>query len=75
MNNFKYDGRSRPTNEQYKNNYDAIFGKKEEAVIEVKEDNGRDNNYHYNSDTERKHKDTAAVEHFVNGKWRSSNHC
>tara|TARA_R100001509_G_C4761901_1_gene180013 strand:- start:57 stop:221 length:165 start_codon:yes stop_codon:yes gene_type:complete len=31
---FKYDGRSRPTNDLYKKNFDEIFGKKEKTLHE-----------------------------------------
>ena len=34
---FKYDGRSRPTNDLYKKNFDEIFGVKEEEKKEEKE--------------------------------------
>ena len=30
---FKYDGRSRPVNNLYKENFDRIFGKKEEDEL------------------------------------------
>ena len=30
---FKYDGKSRPTNNLYKENFDRIFGKKEEEEL------------------------------------------
>jgi len=30
----KWDGRSRPSTEEYKENYDRIFGKKEENLPE-----------------------------------------
>ena len=29
---FKYDGRSRPTNDLYKKNFDEIFNKKEKTL-------------------------------------------
>jgi len=32
---FKYDGRSRPTNDLYKKNFDEIFGKKEKTTSEL----------------------------------------
>jgi|TARA_B100000902_G_scaffold104503_1_gene106682 hypothetical protein len=31
----QYDGRSRPTNDLYKKNFDRIFGKKEKTTSEV----------------------------------------
>jgi hypothetical protein len=31
----QYDGRSRPTNDLYKKNFDIIFGKKEKTTSEV----------------------------------------
>jgi|TARA_R110002012_G_scaffold312138_1_gene522276 hypothetical protein len=31
---FKYDGRSRPTNDLYKKNFDEIFNKKEKTLHE-----------------------------------------
>ena len=31
----RYDGRSRPTNDLYKKNFDRIFGKKEKTTSEV----------------------------------------
>ena len=31
----KYDGRSRPTNDLYKKNFDEIFGKKEKTTSEL----------------------------------------
>ena len=34
---FKYDGRSRPTNDLYKKNFDEIFGVKEKEKKEEKE--------------------------------------
>ena len=34
---FKYDGRSRPTNDLYKKNFDEIFGVKEKEKEEEKE--------------------------------------
>ena len=34
---FKYDGRSRPTNDLYKKNFDKIFGLKEKEKEEEKE--------------------------------------
>jgi len=34
---FKYDGRSRPTNDLYKKNFDEIFGVKEREKEEEKE--------------------------------------
>ena len=34
---FKYDGRSRPTNDLYKKNFDKIFGVKEKKKEEEKE--------------------------------------
>ena len=34
---FKYDGRSRPTNDLYKKNFDEIFGVKEKEKQEEKE--------------------------------------
>jgi len=30
---FKYDGKSRPTNDLYKENFNRIFGKKEEEEL------------------------------------------
>ena len=30
---FKYDGKSRPSNDLYKKNFDIIFGKKEEDEL------------------------------------------
>ena len=34
---FKYDGKSRPTNDLYKKNFDKIFGVKEKKKEEEKE--------------------------------------
>ena len=34
---FKYDGRSRPTNDLYKKNFDEIFGVKDKEKEEEKE--------------------------------------
>ena len=31
----QYDGRSRPTNDLYKKNFDRIFGKKEKTLHEI----------------------------------------
>ena len=31
----QYDGRSRPTNDLYKKNFDRIFGKKEQTLHEM----------------------------------------
>ena len=31
----RYDGRSRPTNDLYKKNFDRIFGKKEKTTSEI----------------------------------------
>ena len=31
----QYDGRSRPTNDLYKKNFDKIFGKKEKTLHEI----------------------------------------
>ena len=31
----KWDGRSRPTNDLYKKNFDRIFGKKEQTLHEM----------------------------------------
>ena len=31
----RYDGRSRPTNDLYKKNFDRIFGKKEQTLHEM----------------------------------------
>jgi len=39
---FKYDGRSRPTNDLYKKNFDEIFGVKEKEKEEEKETNDKE---------------------------------